>query len=140
MAHRRLNGIGLDGVSGGGEIYSWRTLRSKGFRGGRFRLRGRGFVPVFHALIPMDFSKQNSKGFSRLRHALKQHGDIFAILLRKIRRNKCMENGEKQNRQSTPAGASSRNTPHHQTIRLNSYARISIPYPLVFSRFPRKFQ
>ena len=31
------------------------------------------FLPVFHALIPEDFSKQNSKGVSLLRAALKRH-------------------------------------------------------------------
>ena len=36
--------------------------------------RGDGdFVPIFHALIPMDFSRQNSESFPRLRHALKRH-------------------------------------------------------------------
>ena len=31
------------------------------------------FLPVFHALIPVDFSKQNSRGVSMLRAALRRH-------------------------------------------------------------------
>ncbi len=75
--------------------------------------------PVFHALIPADFSKQNSKGFSMLRDALKRHpcriglnrpfvaGSPWVSIFcqEKSHRKRSTENREQPNRQSTPTGA-----------------------------------
>ena len=79
--------------------------------------------PVFHAAFPVEFflaeyryPRGTGHGWpvqpDAARRPLKggpQQGRIPAILLRKIHRNKCMEDGEQKNRQSTPTGASSFN-------------------------------
>ncbi len=53
------------------------------------------FFPFSMHLFRWDFSKQDGRGFSRLRHVLKRYGETLAILLRKIHRNKCMGNRNK---------------------------------------------
>ncbi len=83
---------------------------------------GEGFsVPVFHAAFPVKFFLAEYQYRRGTGHGWPvqpdaagmppeggpQPGKTPAILLRKIHRNKCMENGEQPNRQNTPTGASS---------------------------------